>query len=89
MKNAVFLDVTPCDSSWDRRFGGTYCLLHHSGKNQRASNDVISSQQLKHTSRLLVTANVVPSLLNLYTLMMEAKRSYETSVLTATPSHIP
>jgi hypothetical protein len=40
--------------------------------------------------QLLVTANVVPSSLNLFTLMMEAIRSTETSVLTrATQRHIP
>jgi hypothetical protein len=40
--------------------------------------------------QLLVTANVVPSLLILSNLMMEAIRSSETSVLTrATRRHIP
>jgi hypothetical protein len=40
--------------------------------------------------RLLVMANVVPSSLILVTLMMEALRSYETSVLTrATWRNIP
>jgi hypothetical protein len=40
--------------------------------------------------QLLVTANLVPSLLSLVTLMMEAICSSETSVLTrATRRHIP
>jgi hypothetical protein len=28
MNNGVFLDVTPCGSCKNRRFGGTYRLLH-------------------------------------------------------------
>jgi hypothetical protein len=36
MKNAIFWDVTLCDSCKNRRFGGT-CRLHHQGdKNLRA-----------------------------------------------------
>jgi hypothetical protein len=37
---------------------------------------------LRSLFQLLVTANVVSSSLNLFTLMMEAIRSFETSVLT-------
>jgi hypothetical protein len=33
MKNAVFLDVTPCDSSKNRRFRGTRLLHHQDDKN--------------------------------------------------------
>jgi hypothetical protein len=45
---------------------------------------------LSSVRRLLVTANVVPSSPILVTLMMEAKRSFETSVLTrATWRNIP
>jgi hypothetical protein len=44
--------------------------------------DVISEVLLRRVRRLLVTANVVPSPLILVTLMMEALRSSETSVLT-------
>jgi hypothetical protein len=40
MKNAVFWDVTPCGSCKNRRFGGTYRLHHHCGKNQLARNNV-------------------------------------------------
>jgi hypothetical protein len=61
LKNAVFWDVTPFDSSLNR-----------------------CDQQL------LDTADVVPSLLILVTLMMEAICSCETSALTsATRRHIP
>jgi hypothetical protein len=33
-KNGVFLDVTPCGSCKNRRFGGTWCLLHQGDKNR-------------------------------------------------------
>jgi hypothetical protein len=36
MKNAVFWNVTPCDSCEDRRFGATYLLHHQDETNQRA-----------------------------------------------------
>jgi hypothetical protein len=32
MKNGVFWDVTPCGSCKNRRFGGTYSLLHQGDK---------------------------------------------------------
>jgi hypothetical protein len=32
MKNGVFWDVTPCGSCKDRRFGGTWRLLHQGEK---------------------------------------------------------
>jgi hypothetical protein len=73
MKNAVFLDVTPCGSCKNQRFGGTY-RLHH--------NKVYYIVFLRSVLRLLVTANVVPLSQILITLMMEAIRSSETSVLT-------
>jgi hypothetical protein len=34
MKNGVFLDVTPCGSCKNRRFGGTYRIYHQSNKNR-------------------------------------------------------
>jgi hypothetical protein len=34
MKNGVFWDVTPCGSCKNRRFGGTYHLLHQGDKNR-------------------------------------------------------
>jgi hypothetical protein len=75
MKNGVFLDVTPCGSCKNRRFGGSYCLLHEGDKNML---------------RLLVTVSVVPSSPILVTQMKEALRSSETMVLTrATRRNIP
>jgi hypothetical protein len=49
--NAIFSDLTPCDSCTNRRFGGL-CIF-------------------RGFHRLLVTVNVVPSSLNLVTLMLE------------------
>jgi hypothetical protein len=34
MKNGVFWDVTPCGSCKNRRFGGTWLLLHQGDKNR-------------------------------------------------------
>jgi hypothetical protein len=34
MKNGVFWVVTPCGSCKDRRFGGTWSLLHQGDKNR-------------------------------------------------------
>jgi hypothetical protein len=72
MKNGVFWDVTPCASCKNRRFGGTWRLLHQGDK----------FMFLRSVRRLLVTANVVPSSPILVTLMIEAISSSETSVLT-------
>jgi hypothetical protein len=33
-KNGVFCDVTPCGSCKNRRFGGTWPLLHQGDKNR-------------------------------------------------------
>jgi hypothetical protein len=71
MKNAVFWDVTLCGSCNNRCLEGTYRLHHQGNKNRRS------------VLLLLVTANVVPSSSILVTLMMEAIRSSETSVLIA------
>jgi hypothetical protein len=74
MKNAIFWDVMPCGSCTNRRFGETYLLHHRGKKNQQVRNNVSSSQ-------LLVTANVVPNLLILFTMTMVLTRYSETSVL--------
>jgi hypothetical protein len=72
MKNGVFWDVTLCGSCKNRRFGGTYRLLHQGDKNVF----------LRSVRRLLVAACVVPSSPILVTLMKEALCSSETSVIT-------
>jgi hypothetical protein len=56
VNNAVFWDVTSCESCKNRRFRGTYLLHHHGDKNWRARNVVF----LRSVLRLLVTANDVP-----------------------------
>jgi hypothetical protein len=81
MKNAVFWDVTPCDSCKNRRFGGTY-FLHQQGLKigELGTTLAVTSNRRTHAfvflrsvRRLLVTANVVPSSPILVTLMMEAR----------------
>jgi hypothetical protein len=97
MKNAVFWTVMPCGSCENRRFAGMYCLHHQSGMNQRARNSnwnmLWRNADLaikRSVLQLLVIANAVPSSLIHATLMMEAIRSPETSVLTrATRRDIP
>jgi hypothetical protein len=77
MKNAVLLDVTPCGSCENRYVGETYRIHHQGEKNQRATE-------------LTVTANVVPSWLILFTLIMQTivppKRPF---LQEATRRHIP
>jgi hypothetical protein len=34
LKNGVFWDVTPCGSCKNRRFGGTWRLIHQGDKNR-------------------------------------------------------
>jgi hypothetical protein len=62
--------VAPCSFCKSRRLGGTFRLHPHGDK-----------IFLRSVNRLLVTANVAPSSLILVTLMVEALRSSETSVL--------
>jgi hypothetical protein len=74
-KNAVFWEGTPCGS-----------LKPYVSEESSASHIIF----LRSVRRMLITANVDPSSLILLTLMMEALRSSETSVLTRfTRSHIP
>jgi hypothetical protein len=49
MKNAVFWDVTPCDSYKNQRFGGTYRLHHHGEENQLARH--IQEDYIFHSHR--------------------------------------
>jgi hypothetical protein len=90
MKNAVFWELTPCDSCKNRRFGGTH-LHYQVGKNLQVKNKITNNVVfLRSVLRLLVTVNVFPSLLILLSLMMEEIYSPETSVLTrATRLNIP
>jgi hypothetical protein len=64
MKSAVFWYVTSCGSCMNRRFGRTYRLHHEARENKRARN---------------VSTNVVPSSPILFTLIMKAMRSSDTS----------
>jgi pentatricopeptide repeat protein len=100
MKNAVFWNVMLCGSCKNRRFEETYRLHCQGVKNQRAKNNVTVRNSiyflhwaclvfLRSVLRLLVTANL-PSSPFLVTLMKEALRLFETSVLTsATRRNIP
>jgi hypothetical protein len=54
MTNVVFLDVTPCGSCKDRRFGGTYRLDHQGDKNQRARNKLAVTSN-RSTQRVSVS----------------------------------
>jgi hypothetical protein len=82
MKNGVFWDVTPCGSCKNRRFGGTWLLLHQGDKNRWTRNKTSCNYQPKH-------ASVVPSSPTIVTLMKEALSS-ETPVFTrATRRNIP
>jgi hypothetical protein len=71
-KNGVFWDVTLWGSCKNRRFGGTWRLLHQGDKNRWTRNNTSSIR------RLLVAACVVPSSPILVTLMKVAPGSSET-----------
>jgi hypothetical protein len=84
-KNAVFVDVTLCVSGTNRHFGETHRLHHQDEKNPRGTNNVGRGSVL----HLPATANVSSTLV-IFTLMMDAIRSSETSVFPrATRCHIP
>jgi hypothetical protein len=85
MKNAVFLDLTPCGSCKSRQFSVTHSFQHQGVRNQRVRN-VRSNLKIKHT----LASNVVPRSLILSTLRMEVIRSFETSeFIRAMLRHIP
>jgi hypothetical protein len=46
MKNAVFLDETPCGSCKTPYFGGTYRLPNQSGKISKLGTSAVSSSKL-------------------------------------------
>jgi hypothetical protein len=50
MKNAVFWDVTKCDSCKNRLFGGMFRLHHQGDKNQLARNNVSNNWKPKHAA---------------------------------------
>jgi hypothetical protein len=79
MKNVVFWDMRPRDSCKKRRVASIIRV------------ETISELVFLHSVlQLLVTANVVPSPLFLFTLMMEETRYAEMSILTrATRRRIP
>jgi hypothetical protein len=80
MKNAVFLEMTPCGSRKNQRFGGMYRLHDQDG-------ELIF---LRSVLQLLVNDNIISRSLIIHTLMMEAIRPSEASVLpTAAQRHVP
>jgi hypothetical protein len=94
--------LTPCGSSKNRRFGGTWRLLHQGDKtgelgttqaatSNRATRRNNPEYTILHSHRREnLNYNVVSSSPILVTVMMEALSSSETSVLTtATRRNIP
>jgi hypothetical protein len=71
MNNAVFRNVTQCLSCKYRRF-------------EESITSIIRVRRVRDLRTKLVTANVLPSSLILFTLVMEATRSFETSVFAKT-----
>jgi hypothetical protein len=79
---SVFWDVTSCESCYNLRFGECVVSIFRVERICKLVTDNV-------TGSLLVTANVHPSWRILYTLKMEKKLSFETSVVTrATQRHI-
>jgi hypothetical protein len=73
LNNFAIWDVTPCGSCKDRGFGGTHRLCHQGER-------ISGLGMLAVTSKLLVTANVLSTLV-VFTLMMEEILSSEKAVL--------
>jgi hypothetical protein len=89
LKNGVFWDVTPYGSCKNGRFGGTYpSIIRITRIGELGTTVAVISNRntLRRTTdgvlKLLVTTNVGLSSMILFALMMEAKYSYEPSVLT-------
>jgi hypothetical protein len=78
MKNFVLSNVSPCGFCTKRRYGGMCRLHHQGGNNQQVRNNVNLSSECAS----VVSANVVPSSLILFILMIEATHSSITSFLT-------
>jgi hypothetical protein len=88
MKIIVFCDVIPCASCKNERFGVTFRLDPHGDKNRQTKKNFSINWQPNHAViLLLVTANAVLMSQILATLMMEAIRYPETSVLTRATRH--
>jgi hypothetical protein len=95
MRNADFWYFTPCGSCKNRCCGGTYHPHHQVDMNRRVRNNLSTINRsalqeillsrivfLRSVLRLIVSAKVVPNSPILVTLIMEAIRSSEASVLT-------
>jgi hypothetical protein len=53
MENTAFLDVTPCRSCKDQRFGGTFLFHYQGDKNQRDRKSVGSNQQQQQAGLMM------------------------------------
>jgi hypothetical protein len=80
VKNGVFWVDTPCGSCKNRRFGGTWRLLHQGDKTGKLGTTQAATSNRRTLRRN--TTFVVSSLPIFVTLMKEEPGSSETSVLT-------
>jgi hypothetical protein len=84
MNKAVFWNVTPCGSCKNRRFANLIAsIIRLTRIGQLRTLAVTNNRRTLRKIRLLVTANVLSAPI-LITLMKEAMRSSERSVLTRT-----
>jgi hypothetical protein len=93
VKNGVFWHITPCGVCKNRRFAGTYRLVHPGDKNWWTRDKALAVTSSRRTLRrnttwhffaacVLVTTSVVPISPILVTLLKEALISCETFILT-------